>query len=110
MDGHHRIEEKSQIDTPGFHGKLEGFGVAIKGPWAFLGGNGDAAFIGPSQQTIFERAIRRLVNDLNSTIGNGNHSYHRGDRCRFKAGKGGAGLNVFYAHKCPLLKIGVFDE
>jgi hypothetical protein len=54
MDGHHRIEEKGKVNTLGFYGKLEGFGITIKRQGRSL----VAMAILPSSALLSRRSLR----------------------------------------------------
>ena len=57
VNGHHRVEQEGQIDSLGFDRQFEGLAVAVEGPGPLFGREREVGFVGPTQQSLFERAV-----------------------------------------------------
>jgi hypothetical protein len=53
VDGHHRVEQKREVDTLGLDGKFERLPVALEGPGALGGGDGDVGFVSTIEEPVF---------------------------------------------------------
>jgi hypothetical protein len=98
VDGHHRVEEECEVDALGLDRELERLAVAVEGPGALGGGEGDRGLVGPPEQAIPEGAVRRLVDDLDRTLGDGDHRDDRGDGGWFQPGQRAPGDQLLNAH------------
>ena len=56
MNGHHRVEQKSEINALGLDGELERLAVTIERPGPLNGSNRQGGFIGPVEQALFDAA------------------------------------------------------
>ena len=79
VDGHHRVEQEGEVNALGLDGELERLAVAVEGPGALGGGEGDVGFVGAVEEAFLERAVGGLVDDLHRAFGDGNHGNNRGD-------------------------------
>jgi hypothetical protein len=53
VDGHHRVEQEREVNTLGLDGKFERLSVALEGPGAFGGGDGDIGFVSTIEEAVF---------------------------------------------------------
>jgi hypothetical protein len=69
VNGHHRIEEKGQVDPLGLASELERCCVAVEGPGPLDRGNGNGRFVGGAEKALLETPVGQLVEDLNRVVG-----------------------------------------
>ena len=91
VDGHHRVEQKGEVDAFGLDGQLERLAIAIERPGSLDGGNRKGGFIGPVEQALFDAPIGRSIDDLHRPIGNRHHGNDRPDAGGVKTGERKAG-------------------
>lgn len=61
VDGHHRVEEKGEVDALGLGGELEGGAVAIEGPRSGHGRDPDRGCIGVREEPLAKCAVGQPV-------------------------------------------------
>ncbi len=95
VDGHHRVEQKGEINALGLDGELERLAIAIERPGTLGGGNGDVGFISPIEQTFLERAVGRFIKDLHRAVGNRHNGNYAPNAGGVKTGERKAGCDGF---------------
>ena len=99
VDRHHGVEEEGEVDALGFDGELEGGPVAIEGPRAFGGGDGDRREVRFGEQAFPDGAVGKAVDERDDVLSHGQHRDHLDDAVGFDSGQGEAGAEFVGQHR-----------
>ena len=105
VDGHHRVEKKSQVDALGFHGQLERLAVPVEGPGPLGSCHADSGFVAAVQKPVLERSGLSLIDQCDGPLGNGNDRHNRHNLGRFDAFQGQAWGDGFEGNHCKGLEL-----
>jgi hypothetical protein len=65
VNGHHRVEEEGKVYALRLDRQFKGIAITIERPWPFPRGGADSILIHTSEQSIPERAVGCLLDQLN---------------------------------------------
>jgi hypothetical protein len=84
VDGHHRVNEKGQVDPLGLTGELEGSGISVENPRPLNNRFRNRRGVLSVEQAFLDSAVRELVKNLDNTVSNRQDSRDRADAISFE--------------------------